>query len=434
MPYESFKKALIAEFETTRDLEVTKSNYPKYDTLFSLSDAKDKLYNTILDKFEKIAICNSENLIYELCQKHDVFYERNMGNRENYDFEIEIAGVKRKVDIKTRPNMSVINHYKSKIPTADFMIVFLLRDGLETRKSLEIFRKHCYSSKIACECVLLEDLIEDAFGEEEKNCFLHVMSTFKAEMRKVIGYQVTELCTSENFLKFKDEVENILLQFDYQKVCDDNFKKVLEEDVVLQLKEKNYNKIYKQFITRKYYKVLLSDKDFATSFLTSEWLLHKYGSNECLDNTYIVAGYLKSIEQLLWDIIYLTGENVKKFKTKNSAVLPYMDINVQNAPDFDKTLGALENYLNFKGNRVSSGNQDLYVGFSSGAIAYVMDYLKAQIKYWRENHRNGYFHLDDLKNVEGIYEIREQTIYLYFLIIGSLKFDRIKLENMVTQL
>jgi len=91
MPYESFKKALIAEFETTRDLEVTKSNYPKYDTLFSLSDAKDKLYNTILDKFEKIAICNSENLIYELCQKHDVFYERNMGNRENYDFEIEIV-------------------------------------------------------------------------------------------------------------------------------------------------------------------------------------------------------------------------------------------------------------------------------------------------------------------------------------------------------
>lgn len=53
---------------------------------------------------------------------------------------------------------------------------------------------------------------------------------------------------------------------------------------------------------------------------------------------------------------------------------------------------------------------------------------------WREKHRNGYFHRDNLQSEAKVKEIRNQTLQLYFLILGGCKikkedFERLGIEQ-----
>lgn len=38
---------------------------------------------------------------------------------------------------------------------------------------------------------------------------------------------------------------------------------------------------------------------------------------------------------------------------------------------------------------------------------------------WREKHRNGFFHKHNLQSIDKVKEIRNQTLQLYFLILGG---------------
>lgn len=47
------------------------------------------------------------------------------------------------------------------------------------------------------------------------------------------------------------------------------------------------------------------------------------------------------------------------------------------------------------------------------------NYMIQTIDDWREKYRNGYFHRHNLQSETKVKEIRNQTIQLYFLILGS---------------
>ena len=157
---------------------------------------------------------------------------------------------------------------------------------------------------------------------------------------------------------------------------------------------------------------MIQDGDFAQSLLTSEWLYKKYVMLEQLDNTFIVAGYLKSVEQLLWSIIKLTGRG-KFIKDKK--------IGTAKEDEIDTTLGSLEHFVG------DDANSDLFIdAFNNNT--FVIKYIKRQISSWRAKKRNGLFHKSQLKDKAKIDDIRQETIFLYFLILGSLKLtdDQVK--------
>ena len=153
------------------------------------------------------------------------------------------------------------------------------------------------------------------------------------------------------------------------------------------------------------YKVLVGNSDFAISLLTSEWLYRQYGTIPGLDNTYVVTGYCKSIEQLLWRIISVVGKG-RKIGLSNSEV-------GDNTSASDTTLGALKYFLN------ATKNADLFNKIFGDNTFYVQRYLNYQLSEWIEHERNGNFHKHNL-TPERVGIIREQTLYLYFLILGSL--------------
>ena len=60
----------------------------------------------------------------------------------------------------------------------------------------------------------------------------------------------------------------------------------------------------------KNYEVLTSDADFAKSFISSEWYYDlQVMTNGGIDQTAIVAGYLKSLEQILISILLVLSED-----------------------------------------------------------------------------------------------------------------------------
>ena len=155
--------------------------------------------------------------------------------------------------------------------------------------------------------------------------------------------------------------------------------------------------------------MLLGNRDFAKSFLTSEWLFKKYFSLEEMDNTFIVAGYLKSIEQLLWDIISLVGQGRPIRGGTVGANSPSNHI--------DTTLGSLQGFL------TDYDNDDLFSTVFHTSKHFVMNYLGAQLSDWRSKYRNGFFHKHNLEDREKIDAIRDETFFLYLLILGTLSLN-----------
>lgn len=134
-----------------------------------------------------------------------------------------------------------------------------------------------------------------------------------------------------------------------------------------------------------------------------------------MDNTYIVAGYLKSIEQLLWDILLIIAKN----KQLNGC-----PINESNEEIINNTLGSLNYFLN------DWANKDLFENAFGNSTTYVMGYINEIISNWRRLRRNGYFHKDNLNDINKIELIRNETFLIYMLIIGSLELSENDLDKL----
>ena len=183
----------------------------------------------------------------------------------------------------------------------------------------------------------------------------------------------------------------------------------------LNLYDSVFNKILNHYLSNELYELLLGSEDFANSFFTSEWLFKKYCSTLELDNTFIVAGYLKSIAQLLWDIIRVVGQG---------RTIHNITISEENYDIIDNTLGSLEFFLRCE------DNFDLFRKVFGNSQVFVIRYLKAQIADWITHYRNGLFHKDQLNSEEIIIRIRQETIYLYMLILGSIELSEANINRL----
>lgn len=156
-------------------------------------------------------------------------------------------------------------------------------------------------------------------------------------------------------------------------------------------------------IDRGLWKAMIGESNFAISFITSEWNFQMYQMTENLDLTGVITGYLKSIEQLIWSIIGLQTQKSFSIKSKQGGLIEY---SAENESVIDSTLWSLE--------QVIKHNSWMFE-VNYHARTYLID----AIDDWREKHRNGYFHKHNLQSIEKANEIRNQTLQLYFLILGG---------------
>nr|WP_072537823.1 hypothetical protein [Anaerococcus mediterraneensis] len=417
--YEELRKKLVEDLAMARELAIISYKKPRVRSIFSISSLDDNLYREIIEKFDRISFKYAKKLIGLLCKKYGVEAEFKRDNgydsqgRSLYSYFLidrqvvyfklyptyELGGV-RAGDLRNQA-----------IETGKKVLgVFMVKPNtynIERLNSMEGSWKKS-NPNMDIELITYEGLIERFFGKEEVENFNKFMVDYQKEMHQILGFQITELLNDETLEKLKKESSDLLINFDYKSI-NDRTSNYDDGSRLEKLNKENFGKLYDNFIREKRYEIMVGESDFARSFLTSEWIFRKYLYNENLDNTYIVAGYLKSVEQLLWDIILRLGQG---------KYIRGLEIQETDNDDIDKTLGSLEYFI------TSYENDDIFDEVFAYSKHFLMRYLRGKLRVWRTYYRNGYFHKDNLKDEEKIKKIREETIYIYFLLLGSVDLSK----------
>lgn len=408
MDFQLFKDNLIKDIEMERDiLVIAGRSKRKIEPLFAISNEVDKLYPRILARMEERVLYNVCKLFIELCKEKNISCKREYGNitiiHQGKDTIVSI--INKKPEYKSDSMSKKIIRLQEEIGIPGIK-VYLLKDNIDAREAIRKYSEAINNDgNTLYRCCLFEDFLEEVFGVEMKKAFHDAMIGFKDDLHNAIGYQITELCSSQSLKLFKESLKEELLLFDYDYIKREKFIKAQKDSSFARdLNDRSYSIIKETYLGKNRYQLMLGDSDFAESFITSEWLFKKYYAVDRLDNTFIVAGYLKSIEQLLWDIIYIVGQG------RSIKGIP---ISEETEEDIDKTLGSLQHFMS------NYSNEDIFQESFGYSTHFIMNYLKNQISNWRKKHRNGYFHKHNLKDVNKISEIRKETIFLYLLIFGS---------------
>lgn len=407
--YDQFKERIKSHALYAKYAALELKNRKCAEYIFGVETTDDELYQKVIWKIEQSAQRQVEWLFVQLCIKYGypvVPPDRESKCTCDHDILFEKGDKIIQVDFKSvlRPSDLFINRPKSKnkrprrapIRETDTYLVYLLKKNEEGYTWLE----QRTSSDDLAKAVLVSDFISEVFGEEEGMRFDVAMSCFSEDMRDALGYRITQIGTEQALKELRNTLAVELPDYGYDAIRHFNDKAAKKKVYVT---DSVFQEMSQRFATN--YKMLVGNSDFAISLLTSEWLYRQYGTIPGLDNTYVVTGYCKSIEQLLWRIISVVGKG-RKIGLSNSEV-------GDNTSASDTTLGALKYFLN------ATKNADLFNKIFGDNTFYVQRYLNYQLSEWIEHERNGNFHKHNL-TPERVGIIREQTLYLYFLILGSL--------------
>ena len=249
--------------------------------------------------------------------------------------------------------------------------------------------------------VILEDFVVNYFGQR---IWSELNSTLLNINNRAKNYQWFGLVSYYNNLtqsEFLNKVRNSIKNFDYKAELASSSCKIDHQ---------NYNLLCREFFDKNKYELLLSNENFAHSFITSEWLFENLNNNDLMEKTYIVTGYIKSIEQLLSYVIQKSaGPNDHIGIAGRSGII---NIDINSSEFFKATLGNMVYYLK------EYSSKHIYNEYIPN---YIVREINTVIMDWVQKERNGYFHKDNVYDKKRVSEIRDRTILLYFLIIASVK-------------
>jgi len=244
-----------------------------------------------------------------------------------------------------------------------------------------------------------EDFITTKFSSDIWNYIEKVFDKIEKEASAFQWYELVRVCNPTSINNMKSSLVDVLCNFNYKN-------ELIKTNI--QIDTLSFNIMKNQFVNNMGYKVLFEKNDFSQSLLTSEWLYNNNPINDILDNTYIITGYIKSVEQLLcWIISGFSSEYSISINTKNGIKV----VSVDSDDFFKATLGNMLFFLK------DFENRGIYL---KGIKNYSINGLYRIINSWVQNERNGYFHKDNLSNIQELAKIRNRTFLVYFLLLGSI--------------
>ncbi len=183
------------------------------------------------------------------------------------------------------------------------------------------------------------------------------------------------------------------------------------------------------FISNDLSRVFDGRKKFSRSFMTSEYLFSIFKEGNNFDYTAVATGYLKSVEQLVYEIVLAelqlrpsenvlikrkigklkNYEYVKKISVKKPETdawhVPFLP---KNEKYFDITMAPLIWLLH--------DHKDIWRISETGREMV----HKVLLKYSQEC-RNDHFHKDNMDSFQSVRCIRNNTILMFYLLIGGCK-------------
>ena len=407
MDYTEYNETLFENLENEKNRILLNPMRITSRSIFGIADSNDKTYSTILSSFERCALVWFESVAAALCEHYSLEYSMNSSPSCNHgDMCIKKGDTKYSVFFQsnTFANSSHLHRILENIEEPCKYVV-LLDDSINSQRELEDFKDRIDAiTEKDIDVQNFTDFIRFFFGDSEVESSLENINFIKSKMRDLVGQKITAICTDEQKQSFLNQMKSLITNYNY----DDLLEEIDNVDSGDRPYPDDIDSISNNYLDKKRYSVLLGERDFAESFFTAEWLFINYPGSEKLDNTYVVSGYLKSIEQLLWAIIFIIGRGKKIGHGRNRT-------DIYNDENIFTTLGDFSSFLE----EYRSSNNLCASNIDSRHTRIVLDYLKSQIEDFREKHRNGYFHKDNL-SADRVQDIRKKTLLLYFLILGTL--------------
>lgn len=239
----------------------------------------------------------------------------------------------------------------------------------------------------------LKEFWEKHFGANEYMLLVDAINQFNNLAQNAIGFNTVVTPTEGNIAHFRISTGEMLQNYPYTNA--------IPTDVY----QTQIDKMLHNYINRGLWRAMIGNCNFAVSFITSEWYYKMHVLTECFDLTWIAAGYLKSVEQLLYAVIELSQGKEIICRSKDHYEQDGIAFTKDNEEKIDTTLGGLEWII--RNNRLLDVNR------------YAKCYITNTIDDWRSKSRNGYFHKDVIKTTTQVDAIRSAAIQLYFLILGS---------------
>lgn len=236
----------------------------------------------------------------------------------------------------------------------------------------------------------LKEFWVEHFGEDEYNALVAAINHFNSQAQEIIGFSTVVTPTNVAIDRFRETTGKMLRERTYSSL--------IPTDVYysqVRIMEQNY-------LTQGRWRAMIGRKNFAISFITSEWYFKMHQLTESFDLTWVVAGYLKSVEQLLYAVIELSEETGITIRSTYRTIIEFSK---DNENQIDSTLGSLKAVLEH--NSLMEVNR------------YAHEHIINTIENWCKKKRNCFFHKDVLQSIDQLNEIREAVLQLYFLILGS---------------
>ncbi|MEL7658783.1 MAG: hypothetical protein AAGU75_23065, partial [Bacillota bacterium] len=311
--------------------------------IFDIGDSDYSLYDSIVSANNERAAGAVEKLLINLFEENNIPYEsypvdlmysrmrpseqwrtlpfsfvmREDGRKVGYHFPGRSTDVLQNIDKYDVDFVKVVKMYNPDDKLAYQVII----DGPN-----QLNEKH----KIPIRFIMLKDLFDSYFGPKEFSVFMGYVNEFNERARYLIGFNTVITPTDEAIERFKESLSDMLCKYPYGDF--------IPKDIL-----KNQDEIlYNNYINRGLYKAMTGDASFADSFISSEWFFNLNQVTKSLDQTGIVAGYLKSVEQLLFTVIQLSKDKGKTIRTWDNNIVEYT---TDNEERIDTTLGSLNAFI-----------------------------------------------------------------------------------------
>ena len=416
--YEKELSALIKLIDNSRDkLLVNTENFRQsYNFLIALGDAHFETYRSIVD--------NSEFRIKKAIERIAVYLFTEISYK-NFDVYVNPLYTKYSPDIQKqapKPFQIVLteNEKRYGVIFCDENYYFKFVNGYYNVDALKIIKfanpnqsatsniaftnNYNKDAEINIEHIPILDFWRQYFGDSECDELINFINEINQKCKEVIGYNTVIAPTEKALFQFRTTVGKMLSTRDYISSIPDTI-------YTQQINILKYN-----YLERGLWRAMVGKSNFAVSFITAEWFYKMYELTENLDLTSIVSGYFKSVEQLLYSVLELSAGKGMLIQSKKTG-RPLVEFSIENTEIIDTTLSSLENVVVHNSNLLD-------------VTPYVMHYLTHAISNWRARYRNKHFHKENLHSLDTVTEIRNNTLQLYFLILGGFKINDNQLHNL----
>lgn len=412
------------------------------EELFQFADDDFYFYRFAVERQEKASKLLLTNILWRVMKEYNIPVEYSHDApfifiiKENHErIGYRLADFLEDEDINT---ILKSNH-------VDKAIILRTSKGKQTNKLIELENQQYKDANVNIRALSIHEFYLKQFGEEEYKSFIDSIDNYLNVTKEITGCKSVKFLSKMNLASIKIFEQKKLRDWDYlnyrYQIINASDKKVqnylylTQKDIIFE----NLDDMHKSYIFDKLYETMVSSNEYATSFITSEWLYDSFKGKKNFDYTSVVSGYLKSIEHLLYKIVMLNIDNDCKIAMKRDMLKKAFR---QNIPVFE----LIDNKFNkVPGNKQGNNyrftnypyiefteHQKEFMDSSIGTFEYFLRCNKHifsnpnnaktvtdMISCFRIECRNGFFHTHNLNDWDLVEKIHKNAIYLYFVLLGS---------------